>query len=172
MKTYQQGHADGLCGLYSLLHFLLQTEEFSGETETDTLWYLLDAARHYGWLNPYTLTQGFEDFQLKAILDLQIENYRMNFRTVFLKDARKASKVRSARALLEAVVSKSGSAIVSSTRRDHWLLVTSHEGKARIVDSANAEDPIIELNSKPRSFSPNWGLVILPEKRPPVAFAL
>jgi hypothetical protein len=172
MKTFQQGQADGLCGLYSLLHFLKQTNEFASEDGTDVLWYLLEAARHNGWLNPYTLTQGFEDFQLKSILDLQIKNYRMSFRTVFLRDARQASKISSAKALLEAVTRKGGSAVVSSQRRDHWLLVTPENGTARVIDSANAKNPVTKLASKPRSFSPDWGLVILPERQPRIELNL
>ena len=168
MKAYQQGQGDGLCGLYSVMHFLTITPEFGAENPEDILWYLLDGARHFGWLNPYTLTQGFEDFQLKSILDLQIDNYRMNYKTYLLAEARKSVKIKSAKSLIEAVVAKDGSAIVSSKRRNHWLFVTNDHGKARVIDSANAASPVGLLEDKPRSFSPDWGVVVLPHKRTPL----
>ena len=161
----QQGYADGLCGLYCIANFLHRIPEW-GDPPNSTLWHLLDACRHFGWLNPYTITEGFEDFQLKAVLDLQIENYRMSYKTGFLSDTKQSSKIKSVNEFLEKVVEAKGAAIVNSQRRKHWMLVMPGTKGGLIVDSANVKEPERELGSVKRTFSPDWGVLILPHQRP------
>src|SRR4051812_6521446 len=105
-KVFQQGQADGLCGLYALMHFLNKTEW--KDKPHKALWYLLDACQHFGWLTPQYLTEGFEDHQLKAILDLQIGNYRLPYRTYFLSDVFDAAAAASYRQLIDQIVENGG----------------------------------------------------------------
>ena len=168
----QQGGADGLCGLYALLNWLRTTPVYEDEDHERILWYLLEAARQHGWLDPHTLTCGFEDFQLKAIVDWQIENHRLPFQSAFLRDVKVSMGVTSVAEFLRRLVAAGGVAVVSSQRRNHWLLVRTNSDGPSIYDSANPDQPVKPLPTNSRSFSPDWGIVILPHKRPPVKVEL
>jgi len=168
-KVLQQGQADGLCGLYALMHFLNRTDW--KENPQKALWYLLDACRHFGWLTPQHLTEGLEDHQLKAILDLQITNYRLEFKTYFLEDAFLSAGAQSYREFLEKVVSAGGSAIAQNQNGGHWVLVTKGQNGAEVVDSANYENPRAPLCDR-RLSEQGWGIVILPSSRAKVEIDL
>ena len=171
MKVLQQGHADGLCGVYALLNFL-QTTHWSVGDNREGLAFLLDAVRHFRWLTPEKLTNGFEDFELKAILDLQIENWRLGYASYFLEDTRRALRIADAAELMQAVVRAGGSAVVNFDQRSHWLLITAADGEPVICDSANPRRPISRLGDNSRPFSPRHGLVILPRPRPAIELKL
>ena len=154
-----------MCGLYAVLHFLQTAEGWTGTPPGETLWYVLDACRHHGWLNPYLLTEGFEDFQLKAILDLQIANYRLEYKTYFLTDVARSIKCSSARSLIRRVVDKGGAVITGPKGRSHWFLVTSSDGKAVVYDSGAQDDEPYPLEDVARISVDDSGVVILPHPR-------
>lgn len=164
-KVLQQGQADGLCGLYAALNFLNRTEWRSWAKGYE-LWYLLDACRHFGWLTSQFLTEGFEDYQLKAILDLQFLNYRLPFATHFLSDVAEAYSSISSRELYERIVRKRGSVIVQNRRGGHWLLVTGKNGQCVVCDSADAQRSTAPISDRRLSEALGWGVAILPRKRP------
>jgi len=163
-KVLQQGQADGLCGLYAALNFL-NTTEWRSWSENGGLWYMLDACRHFGWLTPQFLIDGYEDHQIKAILDLQFTNYRMSYTTYFLSDVLSVRNDHNFQGLLEGIVAKGGSAIVHWETRGHWLLVTGDRDGPVVCDSDDRTRPKSPL-SKRRIASTEWGVVILPSKRP------
>jgi len=167
----QQGNADGLCGLYALMNFLHRTCPEDWNEATDTLWYLLDAARQFGWFNPYTITQGFEEYQLKAIIDLLIQNYRMGYETFFVSDAAESLDINRFVNLAERVAEKKGSIIASWDARCHWVLVTSEKGEVVVVDSA-AGGESRPLSQRQRALDLKYGLVILPAARSIPSIAL
>jgi hypothetical protein len=162
MRVYQQGQADGLCGLYALIHFLNQQIEWR-EKPHKALWYLLESCRHLGWLTPHYLTEGFEDYQLKAILDLQIANYRLGFTTYYVADLLNSAASKSYRELLDRVVTAGGSAIVTRGKADHWVLVTQGPDGPELFDSSNYENPRSALPD--RLSDDGWGIAILPSER-------
>jgi hypothetical protein len=151
------------------MHFLNGTEW--SEKPHKALWYLLDACRHFGWLTPQYLTEGFEDHQLKAILDLQIDNYRLPYRTHFLADLAEAVSGGDYRDLIDKVVSAGGSVITQNQSGGHWLLVTTDKREAVVIDSGNYEHPRSVLNDR-RLADDGWGVAILPHERPLVEVAL
>jgi hypothetical protein len=158
-----------MCGLYALLNFLNQTEW--REAPADGLWYLLEACRHFGWFTPKYLTEGFEEHQLKAILDLQFANYRMAFESYFLDDVVRELKISRFTDLADRVVQKGVSIIASWNSRDHWVLVTGIRGTAVIVDSSpdSATEP---LSNHPRVLDLEYGIVILRRSRANLQIAL
>lgn len=105
-EALQQGNADGMCGLYSVLNLLRQTETWQGNTPASDFWYILETCRRFGWLTPQFLTEGFEDYQIKAILDEQFNNYRMPFAAYYAEDVQKAKCIKSFDALVCAVEAK------------------------------------------------------------------
>lgn len=169
--AYQQGHADGMCGLYAVLNFLTAERSTWGESANDTLWYLLDACRHLGWLTPHHLTAGFEDYQLKAILDLQIENYRLEYKTHFVAEVEQAKRYGSFKKLAEAVVARGGGLVASHDSRHHWVLIRTRSGHLSVVDSSNKAEPIKPFSSG-RAFGLDSGFVILPHQRAAIAVDL
>jgi len=164
-QVLQQGQADGLCGLYSVLNFLERTEW--KDWVDHNLQSLLYAAQHFGWFTPHHLTAGFEDHQLKAILDLQFSNYRMSYQTAFLSDVLASCDDDRFHELLERIVAKGGSAIIHKDIKDggHWLLVTRDDGDTVVLDSDDQKRPR-SLLAERRLKRSEWGVVILPCKRP------
>jgi hypothetical protein len=163
MAVLQQGRADGMCGLYAVLNFLNRTEW--KESPADGLWYLLEACRQFGWFTPQYLTAGFEDYQLKAILDLQISNYRLPFETHFVADVASSLKIKKFYDLAVRVSAKKGSIIASWDSRDHWVLVSQDEGKIVRLDSDSVDQPTVPLTGKHRALGVGYGVIILPRKR-------
>ena len=164
-KVLQQGEADGLCGIYATLNFLNRTDW--KDWVDHGLRALIDAARQFGWFTPQHLIDGFEDHQIKAILDLQFENYRMGYETYFLSDVVAGLKHSKFHEILERVVAKRGSVIVhwDNKHGGHWLLVTGDAGVPIVCDSDDKKRPISPLKNR-RIPSSEWGIVILPCKRP------
>ena len=170
-RALQQGQSDGLCGIYSLLNFLIRTRGFGWQDSSDSLWYLLDASRQLGCFNPYTLTQGFEEHQLKAIIDLQFENYRMPYKTFSIGELSKQVGIKNFYDLANKVTVKNGSLIASWDRRNHWVLVTAEAGDMVVIDSA-AGGKALSLNRRQKSLTLAGGLIILPKERPPLEVSL
>jgi hypothetical protein len=145
------------------MHFLNGTEW--KEKPQKGLWYLLDACRHFGWLTPQYLTEGFEDHQLKAILDLQIANYRLPYCTHFLADLLEAVSVESYRDLIDKIVAAGGSVIIQNQSGGHWLLVTIEKHEVVVLDSGSYEHPRALLGDR-RLAEDGWGIAIMPHERP------
>jgi len=133
------------------------------------MWYLLESCRHFGWLTPHYMTEGLEDYQLKAILDLQIANYRLNFVTSYVADFIQSARSSSYRELLERVVAAGGSAIVNRGK-GHWVLVTKGPKGPEIIDSGSYENPRSALSN--RLQDDGWGIVVLPCNRPQISVDL
>lgn len=166
-KALQQGQADGMCGLYAVLNLLNMTE-WKTEKPSLGLRYLLECCRQLGFLTPEYLTDGFEDHHLKKIIDLQIDNYRLNFETYFQSDVASILPELSCQDLMVRVVSKRGFAITQNQSGDHWLLVAGVKRTPMIFDSDDRSGVPVPLNKR-RLAEPNgWGLVVLPKKRSPL----
>lgn len=171
-KAFQQGQSDGMCGIYSLLNFLHRTKGFGWEDDsTETLWYLLDASRQLGWFNPYTLTQGFEEHQLKAIIDLQFANYKMPYETFSVGEVSEQLGIKNFYDLAEKVTKKNGSLVASWDRRNHWVLVTAEAGEVVVIDSY-AVGKALSLSRRQKSLTLAGGLIILPKERQPLEISL
>lgn len=158
----QQGHADGMCGLYAVANFLMLRPETQWEAAGDTLRYLLDAAQLYGWLTPHHLTMGFEEYQIRAILDAQISNYNLPFETHRLEDVVSYCGWPSFYETASRVIAKGGAIIASASKQSHWLLILNIGGRVTIIDSFNSSDPERELNERTTAFSKVEGIVVLP----------
>lgn len=162
----QQGQADGLCGLYAALNFLNRTE-WKASTTSDGLWYLLDACRHFGWLTPQHITEGLEDHQLKAILDLQFRNYGVGYEALLIRDVVRSREFPTFRHFAMAVLRKRGS-LIAQHKENHWLLITRNSTGASVLDSANSKQPPRPFSPQQRSLSLTYGLVLLPKKLPSI----
>jgi len=151
------------------MHFLNKTK-WKEDEATTALWYLLEGCRHFGWLTPQHLTEGFEDYQLKAILDLQIANYRLSYRTHFLAEVFEATSAGSYRELIKKIVDNRGSIIVQNRSGGHWVLVTSDKKDAVVLDSGSYENPLSPLGNR-RLSEDGQGIVVLPYKREKIEIA-
>ena len=173
MKTgLQQGQADGLCGLYAILGFLAATEQWKAEEPAGAMRYLFEAAHGFGWLTPHNLTGGFEGYQLKAILDMQIANYRMPYQTFFLEDVVRTKRPSDFFELAEQILEAGGSIVGGPDGRCHWLLLT-RQGKGRVViNSADPSKPVKKFDRRSSEFSLDSGVIIMPKKLPPVEIEL
>jgi len=159
-RALQQGTADGLCGIYSILNFLQTTDWLEYEASTG-LEALLECANHFGWFTPSYVTNGFEDYQLKKILDYQIEAYRLPYQTFFIADTLLQRGNGSFSYLAQSLKGREGSALIASkSRRSHWVLIKSHNGKMIILDSANGGAKS-ELPDRSSGYLKNCGLVII-----------
>ena len=161
----QQGQADGLCGLYSILNFL-QTTEWQADSSVEGMRYLFDSSHELGWLNPNTLIDGFEDWQLNKIVNLQLERYFIDYKSYILSEVVKSVEVKSFVELSHRVASARGSIIAKVSRKAHWVLIEGGSGTPWIYDSAGSPGKPKKLEQNSRAYSLDWGVVILPEKRP------
>ena len=160
-KAFQQGQADGMCGLYAIMNFLVRTKGPTWRKEENPLSYMLEACRHFGWLTPYYLTLGFEDFQLKAIIDKQFSDYRMPFKAFYLDDVVKSIKIDKFFDLANKIVENGGSLICDVQNGKHWVLVTGDKQSLAVIDSANATNPVTPLGRQ-TGYKLKNGIVIMP----------
>lgn len=161
-KTLRQGDGDGLCGIYSILNFLQQTE-WADDPKVG-LQFLLYSVEEFGWLTPHYLTEGFEEHHLKAILDQQIDRYRLSYKTYYVLDTMRVNnKLRSFSALAEAVESSGGAIIASPAGRAHWVLLGALSKKMKVWDSAAPAASNPKPIGKSR-FSTEDGIVIVPNE--------
>ncbi|MDK2766878.1 MAG: hypothetical protein KYX69_04070 [Sphingomonas sp.] len=161
----QQGHADGLCGIYAILNFLCDCAEWKSEKPDDALRYVLDAVHSFGWLTPYTLTAGFEAYQLRAILDRLFDNYRMGFRAVPLQDVVRGHPKLAAYELLKALLDKD-CAVICGHDSAHWLLLKTTKAGHAVWDSSNPEKPSKKFDGRLAAFSLESGVVMVPTSAP------
>lgn len=164
-NAYQQGQADGMCGLYAVLNFLCSDRKNWGENANNTMWYLLDACRNYGWLTPQYLTEGFWDHQLKSILDLLIQSHRMPYETYYIDDVFRSRNFGSFIGMARAVLRKRGSVIARIDSRYHWVLIRRKSGEDVVIDSGNRSSPTSSLVNGSK-FDLDCGFIVLPKKLP------
>lgn len=163
MKVLQQGEANGMCGIYAVLNFL--RDEWKDQP-SDTLWSIFEACRTLGWLTPEYLTQGFEDFQLKKILEWHIDNYRLSYKVYFLADLAEHFRQDNAGGLIKSITAGGGAAITSVSGGKHWVLVRASSDGPIVYDSHKSG--MIEPLSKRRlDQGVDWGIGILPDVRQP-----
>ncbi|MBU6167158.1 MAG: hypothetical protein KGQ52_13670 [Alphaproteobacteria bacterium] len=168
MKAAQQGHADAMCGLYSILNFLQTVEYWREDEAQDGMFYLLETYQRKGWLTPHFLTRGFTASQLKSVLDDQIKMFRLGFVTHFLSDVIAAPRSKKGRELLVAIASAGGAVITGPKGGSHWQLVMSRQAQPILIDSDRAERPVRLLDEIKRVSVDHEGVVILPVARPVV----
>ena len=165
-SAFQQGNADGLCGIYSIINlYSLIDGNDSEKWLSDTFQNILHACETFGWLKPQFLATGFEQYQLKAIVDLHIENWRMEYRTHYLEDINRIFDISFVR-LANKIVSKGGHIFASTVGLDHWVLISGQSGVATAYDSDPSQESIRPLSESPRSFSRKWGFAMLPQALP------
>ena len=169
MDVLQQGDAEGLCGIYAVLNFLQQTDWAEDDAE-DGLQYLLECADGLGWFTPHYITEGYEDYQLKEILDLQISRYRLAYKTYFVADTIARRKISSFVSLVALVEKARGAIVASKSRRDHWVLVSSLQKETNVWDSSNGERRIEAFPKRTSGYSKNFGVVIVPSNPSLVAW--
>lgn len=161
----QQGHADGMCGLYAILSFLAHTEEWRSEEPNTALRYVLDAVQAEGWLSPYLITTGFESYQLASILNRLFDNYHMRFRATQLAALKKQSSSEDFFGLASRVVAQGCSIIGGPDGRDHWVLVTQSEGRPVVFNSADAKRPMKAFDKRQPDYCVKNGVLIMPWAR-------
>lgn len=159
----QQGHADGLCGLYAIINFLAEVDGWKKEKAENALWYVLDITRQLGWLTPHHLTSGFEAYQLKVILNTLFEAHYTPFSASFIEEIEAGLSEQDAFQLAENVLSVGGRLLVGP--EGHWVLVTRHGKKSVIVDSASVGKPIRSFDRRSSSLKFAGGVIILPKQR-------
>ena len=160
----QQGHGDGLCGIYSLMNFLHTYPNSNWRDANETLKCLFKSCEERGWLNPHQLTWGYEDYQLIQVIEDQFRNYRMNFAAYFSKDIAEDNGITSFHELADRVAKSSGALIASWDAKNHWVLVRSIKGKLTVFDSSSAET-VFTLTKSRKSLTLSGGVAILPKVR-------
>ncbi|MEI6417725.1 MAG: hypothetical protein WCO82_01515 [Sphingomonadales bacterium] len=166
IKVLQQGRADGLCGVYAILNFLRGAHGWGASPKpNDDLWYLLNACQSLGWLDAYHITNGYHDWQLKAILDTQFDNFRMDYKSYFVSDLIKSGVTGSFTNLLDRVTKNKGAVIAHHDAQDHWVLIKKVSKDLRVFDSFNYEFPLQPLQNENRKYSVKEGIAIFPSQR-------
>jgi hypothetical protein len=163
----QQGEADGLCGMYAAMAFLAGTKQWRGEDPSNALWYLLDAARHFGWFTPYHLTKGFEAHEIKAILEREFDHYRMPYEAFYMDDVARQLKTKDYHDITFRVLAKDGSVITGPD--GHWILITTRDGSPKVIDSANRQQPEKPFSRRFKSLRFADAIIILPKPRPTIS---
>lgn len=163
-KALQQGQGDGLCGLYAILNLLNRFPSWRS-SPTDGLWALLESCDEAGWLTPYRLTNGFEDFHLEHILNDQILKYRLELECHRLSDVKASQATRNIGEVIEAVIRRKGAVITTVSKGGHWICVASYNGVASVYDSARSDSAVHPLTERKIDQQEWWGVITLPKKR-------
>ena len=159
----QQGQVDRMCGPYSTLNFLTRSEGGDGGvlvSPADSMRYLFDASQRFGWLTSHYLTKGFEDFEVKAIIDLQITRYTMSFTTFYVGNVIRQLRTSLFDELVPAIANGNGFKIANVVNNPHGLLVKKVEGSLVTIASASARKPIKKF-SPDVTLSLNLGMAML-----------
>ena len=168
----QQGDADGLCGIYAVMNFLRSKRaSWQREDASTTLCHLLEACAGFGWFTPRHITNGFEDRELKAVIDRDIDNYRLPYSAFYIDDVLRSWKCGSFTGLVDSVMERDGAIIASEELKDHWVLIEPRDGSPHVIDSSSPSNPVSPFNRRSKRFSMETGIVILKADRPVIEIA-
>lgn len=163
----QQGTKDPMCGLYCIYNFLKICVGLEGSSK-GAFYEVLRACQSFDLLTADLLTHGYEDFQLKAVIDRLITEWRLEFESFYLNDVLKS--ITGSFWETAKQISDAGGAIISySISKDHWVLVTNSNNELSILNSAQLNSVGRVNNAK---FSEEYGIVILKKTRIVPAIAI
>ena len=170
-QLYQQGDADGLCGLYCVLNFLNLHDQDNWENEPGQhdggMRYIFDVCAEFGWLNPYQLAWGYEAYQLVEILRKLNDRWGLQIKVHNTVDL--TPELRNRKTFEKELLIGLGGFFING-HSNHWTLIhaSSPDGEIIVYDSLSRQkrpEPLASKNAVKISLE-DPGVVIWRDKSP------
>ncbi|MBX9732060.1 MAG: hypothetical protein K2X59_12090 [Sphingomonas sp.] len=162
-----QGNADGLCGPYAIMNFLVWKDEIPADKAAGTsayqeaFRYVMEAAERAGLLSAHKLYSGFEWPDLIVVFNEYAERNYFDYVAVPLIKLHSRIAKLSNESLWGAIVDAEGAAVASVQKGGHWVLIYKRDGAGGFsVLDATAGNPKTELK---KAWSLRDGMAMLPK---------
>ncbi|WP_157093094.1 hypothetical protein [Paraurantiacibacter namhicola] len=164
MSAFQQGNADGLCGLYSILNFLKSLSDWRSETPEGAMKIVLEAAQSEGALTPEKITGGFCSDELQRIANRVFARFRMPYRAYHFEEIEWREE-DDAYQNHHQVLDSGGAIIGGRDGREHWVLFRRTVDGPVLVNSADQKQPTRAFNGRLKSHCSSDSIALLPITR-------